>query len=82
MCEMGNLGEGMKASRDSPVLMIPSLVHLWQPGPDVCQVGRTRASVREKQQQQFGKEKVIELSLALQSIQLSVNTQLSKLSTQ
>lgn len=28
-------------------LMIPSVVHLWQPGPDVCQVGRTRASVRE-----------------------------------
>ena len=48
MSEMGILGEGMRASRDSPVLMIPSLVDLSQPGPDVRQVGRTRASVREE----------------------------------
>lgn len=44
---MGILGEGMQASRDSPVLMTQLLVHLWQPGPDVCQVERTRASVTE-----------------------------------
>lgn len=55
---LGVLGEGMKASRDRPVLMITSLVHLWQPGPDVCQVGRTRASARE---QQLGEEKVRKL---------------------
>lgn len=56
---MGILGEGMKASRDCPVLMIPSLVRLWQPGPDVRQVGRTRASVRDRQVRE---EKVRELS--------------------
>lgn len=48
VCVMEILGEGMRPSRDSPVLMIPSLVRLWQPGPDVSQVGRTRASVRER----------------------------------
>lgn len=43
---------GMNLSRDSPVLMIPSLVHLGQPGPDVCQVGTTRASVWESKSQE------------------------------
>lgn len=49
VCVMGFFleGGGVKASRDRPILMIPSVVHLWQPGPVICQVGRTRASVRE-----------------------------------
>lgn len=55
---------GMHLSRDSPVLMIPSLVHLGQPGPDVCQVGTTRASVCESKQ--FGEERVRKLSSELQ----------------
>lgn len=82
VCVLGVWVGGMKPSRDSPVLMIPSLVHLGQPGPDVRQVGRTRASVREREREkkQLGEEKVRELSLALQLTHLSVvedNTQLS-----
>lgn len=49
----------MKASRHCPVLMMPSLAGLWQPGPGVSQVGGTRASVRERQRQE---ERVREVS--------------------
>lgn len=40
----------MKPSRDPAVLISPSLVDVGQPGPDVCQVGRTRPSVREREE--------------------------------
>lgn len=43
------------SSRDTTVLMIQSLDHLGQPGPDVCQVGRTRAKCErggEEEQQE------------------------------
>lgn len=54
---MGISGDGMKASRDCPVLMIPLLVHLWQPGPDVYEVGRTRAGVRESERRRQLRER-------------------------
>lgn len=45
----GILGKGMQASHDPLVLMIPSLVHLWQPGARRL-LGREDKGKREREE--------------------------------